>query len=119
VDAGCLRRRARQHGGERAPGRGAEQVERAAGGHVALPADQGVGQLARVDDAAPADQQPAEQDRLLGVIGDRPGRQARGDRVPGRTGLEAVQQPAPARHDLGAGEQLRGHAERIADRQPV
>ena len=74
-------------------------------------------ELARVYPAG--QQQAAEQDGLLGVVGDRAGRHAGGDRVPGRRGLEAGEQRAPALGDLPPGQQLRRHAERVADRQAV
>ena len=98
-----LRRGAGQDGGDGALGGGAEEVERAAFGHVALPADQGGGQFVGVDRAVPLDQEPAEQDGLLGVVGDRPGGHARGDGVAGRGGLEAGQERAPAVDDLAPG----------------
>ena len=115
--AGLFRRGARQHRVDRAAGGRAEQVERPARGHVALPGDQAVRQFARVHPAG--QQQAAEQDRLLGVVGDGAGRHARGDRVPGRGGLEPGQQRPPAVDDLLPGQHLRGHAERVADRQAV
>jgi hypothetical protein len=88
-----LGRDAGQDGGDGALGRGAEQIERAARGHVALPADQGSGQLAWVDRTLPLDQQPAKQDGLLGVVGDRARGQARGDRVAGGAGSKPVSSP--------------------------
>jgi hypothetical protein len=114
-----LRRGAGQDGGDGALGRGAEEVERAACRHIAFPADQGLGQLTGIDYAIALDQEPAEQNGLLGVVGDRSGRHARRDRVPGRGGLEAVQQAAPPIAYLLTRKQLRGHAKGIAYRQAV
>jgi hypothetical protein len=65
------------------------------------------------------DEQPAQQDRLLGVVGDTAGRHARGDGMTGRGGLEAGQERAPAIADLRPGQHLRRHAQRVANRQPV
>jgi hypothetical protein len=67
----------------------------------------------------PLDQEPAEQDGLLGIVGDRPGGHPGGDGVAGRGGLEAAQERTPAIAYLLTGEHLGGHAERIAYRQPV
>ena len=92
--AGLLRRDAGQDRLDRALGGRAEEVERPAGGHLAFPGDQGGGELAGVDRAVA--EKPAQQDRLLGVVGDRARGQAGRDRVAGRGGLEAGEQGAPA-----------------------
>ena len=61
----------------------------------------------------------AEQDGLLGVVGDGAGRHPGRDRVPGGRGLEPGEQRAPLLGDLPPAEQLRRHAKGVAYRQAV
>ena len=63
-------RRAREHALDGQLGRGAEQVERAPRAHVVLPGRESARELGRVDPARAVDEQPGEQQRLLGVVGD-------------------------------------------------
>ena len=117
--AGLVQGHAGQDGGDGALGGGAEEIEGAAFGHVALPLGQRGREFVRVDRSMVLDQEPGQQHGLLGVVGDRPGEHAPGDVVTGRGGLEAGQERPPAIDDRRAGEHLGGHAESVADRQPV
>jgi hypothetical protein len=76
-------------------------------------------QLTGIEGAVALDQEPAEQRRLLGVVGHRSGGHARGDRMTGRRGLEAAQHGPPALPYLRPRQQLRRHPQCVADRQPV
>jgi hypothetical protein len=112
-----LRRGPGEHRLDRAAGGGAEQVKRTACGHVTLPGDERGREFAGIDPAG--EQQAAEQDSLLGVVGDRPGGHPGRDRMPGRGRLEPGEQRSPQCGDLPPAQQLRGHAERITDRQTI
>ena len=81
-----------------------------------VPSDQGLGEGERVDAAVARDEQPGQQQRLLGVVGDRAGGH------PGRDDLArpAARQPgdrAVVGEDVGAPHRLGRHAQGIADGQ--
>jgi hypothetical protein len=109
-------------GGQRAdgpPGGRAEQVQRPAGAHGSLPGHQPSRQLGGISAPVPLDQQPRQQHCLLSVVGNRAGRLSGRERMIGRSGPESPDEHAVPGNDLFPGQRLGGHAERIADGQPV
>ena len=51
-------------------GGGPQQVERAAGAHVVLPGQEGLGEVARIDVAAAVNEEAGQDEGLLGVVRD-------------------------------------------------
>jgi len=99
-------------------GRRAQQVLGAFGAHSRFPVDQASRKYARLDRALAFHQQLADEDRLLGVIGDGAGGHVRCDGLVG-VGIFQAGDGTEARPDLLATQRLGGHAQGIAQRQTV
>ena len=97
-------------------GGGTQQVQGAAGAHVVLPGQEGIGEPVGADVTAAVDDEAGQDEGLLGVIRDAACRHRGGDGLLGHSAAQAGD-GAVVLADLLRAHGLGGHAQRVAEGQ--